>query len=1102
MPEIIRNYTTVNINNFSALAKQHLFVQFLKQHDIDIAFLQEVNIDSLHHLAPYKYRVNVGLDSRGTAIVYRPQIGLLEFDEHPSGRIISTILDDTVFINVYAPSGAKNRLERERLYQQDLTQHMMKRRKIILLGDHNATIAIKDSVGKMNMCKALKQLVESMNLVDMWEAKYGDKVAFTFVRNASASRLDRAYVHKSQRGDIHSIKVIPVAFSDHHALVFQLKASDSLPRYGPGFWHLNSELLDKQDILQEFQVKWAGLKPSFQKANNKTLWWHTRGKPAIKNFFRSWAWKVATEKRQVLNFYFTALNDYHERQKQGFDVSVQMREVKTIICELQRKMLQGCAVRAKIKSLGDEEKHSFYMLARERRNEGTRFLTMIRSDQGVVTEVKEIVAVGELYYKNRFEFVKPIPQDNIRSYLRNVPQVIKGEHSRQLSVRMTEKEIYEVIQDTKSNTAPGPDGLPYEFYRRLWGVIKSELLEIFTEILESNTDIGPFADGIIIHIPKRTSPRSFDDLRPITLLNTDYKLFNKVLARRLKEVLPFTIMSGQSAAVPGRTILHTVSAIRDIILYYENNPEEKAALLSLDLRRAFDQVHHDFLWETMRALGMPEQFIATLRKLYSRAQSRLLINGYLSRPVNIRTSVRQGCPMAMLLFVVSTEPLLRALGKSLSGLKIGSESFRVRAFADDITALVTTEDEESLVQKEQHEYGRVSGAEINMLKSSVLPLGNWLDTTANKWLPRVGRIKILGILFMRSFEEMCVANWNMVLNKVRQALWVQTARALDVFQRVEFVNMFALSKVWYIAQILPTSKLMYKKFELLIGFFVWNGYVYRVARDQLRLPFDQGGLRLIDVEQKCKALLTKNTLCALAGSGDNFDKCFLTRCVTVATGGQRCRKVHKLLRPTFGIINCLPVDEVKDGVYLKTGNIYKRLVEAVSVKVAIQVKYPSLDWKNIWSFFASRNVPSAWKASAYAVVNEIVPTAEKRKRHGFASSEVCPLCQHTDTLEHRITRCGEAEVSWKWAMTTIQKITSRRETFPVAEILKLEIREPSRKRRIAVVWFLMGVLHWTLTEGRSRSGTLCELQRYIRQQRWRLFNVKGTREFGSYLCLI
>jgi hypothetical protein len=76
--------------------------------------------------------------------------------------------------------------------------------------------------------------------------------------------------------------------------------------------------------------------------------------------------------------------------------------------------------------------------------------------------------------------------------------------------------------------------------------------------------------------------------------------------------------------------------------------------------------------------------------MYQDATSSILINGHTTSKIPINCSVRQGCPMSMLLFAICIDPLIRALANNLPKIKVGSSGTppAVLAYADDITVLL------------------------------------------------------------------------------------------------------------------------------------------------------------------------------------------------------------------------------------------------------------------------------------------------------------------------------------------------------------------------------------------------------------------------------
>ena len=165
--------------------------------------------------------------------------------------------------------------------------------------------------------------------------------------------------------------------------------------------------------------------------------------------------------------------------------------------------------------------------------------------------------------------------------------------------------------------------------------------------------------------------------RPISLINVDVKIITKVLAERLKFVLPSIIHCTQTA-VYGRKIDQNIHMVRDLI-EMANRDDDTAAFIFLDQEKAFDRVNHNFLFKTMEAFGIGENFIKWVSTIYSNATSILSINGFFTEQIPLKRGVRQGCPLSALLYVLVIEDLaiqLR-LNPNIVGFKVGGEKLLV-----------------------------------------------------------------------------------------------------------------------------------------------------------------------------------------------------------------------------------------------------------------------------------------------------------------------------------------------------------------------------------------------------------------------------------------
>lgn len=127
-----------------------------------------------------------------------------------------------------------------------------------------------------------------------------------------------------------------------------------------------------------------------------------------------------------------------------------------------------------------------------------------------------------------------------------------------------------------SNKSPGPDGLPYEFYVTFWEDLKHMLLDVFVECAKNNELTVSMKQGLISLIPKPSKDLLYlDNWRPITLLNSDYKILAALYANRLKLCLEEIISVTQTGFMKGRHISNNIRLVLDILeyadLFYEKS---------------------------------------------------------------------------------------------------------------------------------------------------------------------------------------------------------------------------------------------------------------------------------------------------------------------------------------------------------------------------------------------------------------------------------------------------------------------------------------------------------------------------------------------------
>ena len=163
--------------------------------------------------------------------------------------------------------------------------------------------------------------------------------------------------------------------------------------------------------------------------------------------------------------------------------------------------------------------------------------------------------------------------------------------------------------------------------------------------------------GAISLIPKEdTSTLELGNWRPITLLNVDYKILARMIAKRIESSLPNTIHSDQTGFIKGRYIGQNVRLLNNLMEYTEVN-KLPGILLFIDFRKAFDTLEWKFIHNTLAVFNFGSNIRKWISTLYCNIESGVMNAGIMTNYFQVSRGVRQGCPLSPLLFVLAVEIL-------------------------------------------------------------------------------------------------------------------------------------------------------------------------------------------------------------------------------------------------------------------------------------------------------------------------------------------------------------------------------------------------------------------------------------------------------------
>jgi hypothetical protein len=144
--------------------------------------------------------------------------------------------------------------------------------------------------------------------------------------------------------------------------------------------------------------------------------------------------------------------------------------------------------------------------------------------------------------------------------------------------------------------------------------------------ISQQTLLPRVTEGFIVLLHKGSTDATFNNWRPITLLNVSYKLYAKVLQMRLQPVLMELISPDQFAFLPMRYILDNIFLTQEIISHAMQS-NQPLFFSKLDFFKAYEKVDLAFLFEALQRLGFPSSFIGIVRLLFKDVVARVSVNG-------------------------------------------------------------------------------------------------------------------------------------------------------------------------------------------------------------------------------------------------------------------------------------------------------------------------------------------------------------------------------------------------------------------------------------------------------------------------------------------
>ena len=451
-----------------------------------------------------------------------------------------------------------------------------------------------------------------------------------------------------------------------------------------------------------------------------------------------------------------------------------------------------------------------------------------------------------------------------------VKETVTEEQNAELLKPITTEEVKEAMKQLPPGKAPGTDAIPSEFYQEMWEEIELDIFNFASEAIEQACISEELNVSKIALLPKTEDRSRIQNFRPISLLNTLYKLVAKIYANRMKPLLHNWILPSQTGFVPNRCILDNIFlAFESIEWALESN--QNMSMLLLDFEKAYDRVSWTFLRQVMEKMGFSATWIRQVMSLNLTASATIIVNGEQSQAFKLQRSVRQGCPLAPYLFLLTVDVLGQMLQHPdchVKGLRLPDNStITNQMFADD--TLLLLEGNPSNMDRAIdviNRFGAASGSKLNLHKS----VGVWISHTPRdwtwgegeglKWLQPGEITKYLGYPFGTQLSQQ--EKDNKMLGQIRKHLHRWSGNQLSLAGRIMVSNQVILSSIWYLASCMDFSNQALRLVRATIRNYMWSGKRDTNTRARVKwstavLPIVRGGVKIIDPQWQASALLVK-----------------------------------------------------------------------------------------------------------------------------------------------------------------------------------------------------------------------------------------------------
>ena len=631
---------------------------------------------------------------------------------------------------------------------------------------------------------------------------------------------------------------------------------------GKGYWKFNNDLLRNMYYTGFINNRIRNIKNEINMTDKNALWEYTKC-------------QIRSD-----TMIYSSLKAKNDKEKES-EIKKKLEELEKILNESEtinqlhyleyiqtkglwenhlKRINNGIITRSKANWVEDGEKNSKYFLNLEKRNyNNTCIKSIINKNNKEINNMNDILEEQKMFYKELYTTKinsKDINAGIINNFILDDNIKTLSDSNKELCDHpITLEECAKALKELANNKSPGSDGFTTNFYKFFWLEIRDILFDSYKYSFKTQSLTSFQKMGILNLLPKKDKDlRYLANWRPVSLLNTDYKILTKLLATRLQKVIPTLVDSDQVGYIKGRYIGENVRILFDTLTHTDLNNLE-AYITQVDFEKAFDSIEWDFLFKTLNTLNFGQDFICWIKILYKDISACVGNNGNYSEYFKLSRSIRQGCPISALLFLLVIEMLANKIrnDKNIKGINIGNTILKIAMMADDATLLLSSVESISKAIYIFNDFYKCSGLKLNLNKTEIIPIGSQLGKDIDlplhlqdikiKSLPFKG----LGVWYSNKEEEIIKLNFEDRIKKINTLLNIWKTRNLSLKGKITIIKSLIIPQVHFLFAMVAVPEIILKNIEKILFRFLWNSKTSKVKKNTIIAPIEQGGLGMVDI---------------------------------------------------------------------------------------------------------------------------------------------------------------------------------------------------------------------------------------------------------------